>query len=95
MKKTQINEYLEQLENFEKLQYDLSVKLNELLLNCYEKLENEPLENIVEVLPSLAKLRNCCFLTGQKSSRSFKKIKKLCENYEYKQLSLDLKKGKK
>lgn len=91
MKKTQIREYLEQLENFEKIQYDLAVKLNELLLKCYQQIENEPLENIVEVLPPLAKLRNSSFLTGQKSSRSFKKIKKLCENYEYKQLKLDLK----
>jgi hypothetical protein len=91
MNKTQINEYLEQLETFEKTQFDLAVKLNHLLLKCYEQIENEPLEKIVEVLPSLAKLRNTSLLIGQKSSRSHKKIKKLCENYEYRQLKLDLK----
>lgn len=91
MNKTQINEYLEQLVIFEKTQFDLAVKLNHLLLKCYDQIENEPIEKILEVLPPLAKLRNSSFLAGKKSSKSFKKIKKLCENYEYQQLKLDLK----
>lgn len=69
------DDFLKDLQTIEKIQLELKKELNALLDNSYRVLENESIENIIEILPVLATLRNTSFRLAKNTAKSINKIK--------------------